>query len=295
MVEHSSGEASFVDASSVDTPSVDTSSGPEGWALGIEYDGQHFHGWQRQPDVVSVQAALEQALSLVANEPIQVAAAGRTDAGVHATSQVVSFVTNSIRPERAWLQGVNSNLPAYVSVVWAKLVPADFHARFSAVARRYLYLYREEAVPSAIGRGQWWSARQLDTDAMHQSAQALLGEQDFTSVRAAGCQSPTPWRCVHRVSVVRCGALVVLDIEANAFLLHMVRNIASMLAQVGAGSRDAGWPAALLAAKDRTTLGPTAPSQGLYLAQVRYEPVLGLPGLRLPPTLAALAGRNILI
>ena len=268
---------------------------PANWALGVEYDGQHFHGWQRQPDVASVQAALEQALSRIADEPIQLAAAGRTDTGVHATSQVASFVTTANRPERAWLQGTNTHLPAGVSVVWARAVPADFHARFSAVARRYLYLYREEALRSALGRNQWWSVPELDADRMQQSAQTLLGEQDFSAVRAAGCQSPTPWRCVHRVSVVRSGRLVVLDIEANAFLLHMVRNIASMLQQVGSCSRDARWPAELLAAKDRTLLGPTAPSQGLYLAEVRYDPNLGLPGLRLPPALAALAGRNILV
>jgi len=265
------------------------------WALGVEYDGQHFHGWQRQRDVASVQASLEQALSVIADQPVQLAAAGRTDAGVHATSQVVSFVTEATRPERAWLQGVNSHLPAHASVVWAQPVPTNFHARFSAVARRYLYIFREEPAPSALGRNQWWSTRELDADAMHQSGQALLGEQDFSAVRAAGCQSPTPWRCVHRVSVVRSGSLVVLDIEANAFLLHMVRNIASMLHQVGTGRHDIDWPAELLAAKDRTALGPTAPAQGLYLAQVRYEPVLGLPGLRLPPPLAVLAGRNILV
>jgi len=281
----------------LDPSSADQSVNPspaQSWALGIEYQGKFFHGWQRQRDVASVQGALEDALSAIADEPIKVAAAGRTDAGVHATSQVASFVTHARRPERAWLQGVNSQLPTAASVVWARAVPMGFHARFSARARRYLYLYFEETVPSALGRDQWWSCRELDVDAMHQSAQSLLGEQDFSAVRAAGCQSPTPWRCVHRVSVVRTGRLVVLDIEANAFLLHMVRNIASMLQQVGRSSQDTGWPAKLLAGKDRTQLGATAPPDGLYLASVRYDPELGLPGLRLPPALAALAQRNIL-
>jgi len=265
------------------------------WALGVEYDGRYFHGWQRQRDVASVQGALEKALGVIAVEPITLAAAGRTDAGVHATSQVASFVTQAVRPERAWIQGVNSHLPAGVGVVWAQAVPTDFHARFSAVARRYLYLYREETSPSALGRHQWWGGRALDTDAMHQAAQSLLGEQDFSALRAAGCQSPTPWRCVHRVSVTRVGQLVVLDIEANAFLLHMVRNIASMLQQVGAGSQKVRWPAELLAKRDRTSLGPTAPPEGLYLVEVRYDPDLGMPGLRVPPALAALTVRNTLL
>jgi len=265
------------------------------WALGVEYDGRLFHGWQRQRDQTSVQGALEAALSRVAAEPIRIAAAGRTDAGVHATSQIASFTTRAVRPERAWIRGANSNLPDGVSVVWAQPVATDFHARFSALARRYLYLYGQESTPSALGRNQWWSCRALDADAMHRAAQSLLGEQDFSAVRAAGCQSATPWRCVHRVSVAQMGQLIVLDIEANAFLLHMVRNIASMLQQVGTESRDVRWPEALLADKDRAALGPTAPPQGLYLVEVRYNPMFGLPGLRLPPPLAPLAARNTLV
>ncbi len=257
------------------------------WALGIEYNGQAFHGWQRQKHASSVQQSLEDALSKIADEPVKVAAAGRTDAGVHATSQVASFTTNAQRLEKAWRLGTNAHLPEGVSVAWARPVPADFHARYSALARRYLYLYAEEA-PSALGRSQWWAGAPLNSDAMHRAAQALLGEQDFSAVRAAACQSPTPWRCVHRVAVSRFGDLVVLDIEANAFLLHMVRNIASMLAQVGRGERPEGWVAQLLAGRDRGPLGVTAPPQALYLTQVSYAPDLALPGGRLPPPLRAL-------
>lgn len=206
---------------------------------------------------------------------------------MHATSQVVSFTTPAQRLEKAWRLGTNSHLPDGVSVAWARAVPADFHARYSALSRRYIYLYAEET-PSALGRGQWWAGAPLDADAMHRAGQALLGEQDFSAVRAAGCQSPTPWRCVHRLVVARFGDLIALDIEANAFLLHMVRNIASMLAQVGRGERGESWVAELLAGKDRAPLGATAPPQALYLAQVSYAPELGLPGGRLPPPLRAL-------
>ena len=179
-------------------------------------------------------------------------------------------------------------------MAWAQAVPEDFHARLSALSRRYLYLFYDAAQPMALGDSQWWGVGKLDVAAMHQAAQSLLGEQDFSAVRAAGCQSPTAWRCIHRVSVSRFGQLIVLDIEANAFLLHMVRNIASMLAQVGLTKKGVGWPAQLLRGKDRTQLGPTAPPQGLYLAAVRYPAELGLPGLRLPPPLVALSGSALL-
>ena len=262
--------------------------GEYNWALGLEYNGQQFHGWQRQKHAASAQGALETALSRVAAEPVTVHAAGRTDAGVHATSQVVSFSTPVERPERAWRLGVNSHLPAGINVHWAQSVPESFHARFSALSRRYLYLYVDEP-ESALGLAQWWSVpHALDADAMHQAAQALLGEQDFSAVRAAGCQSPTAWRCVHRVSVGRYGALTVLDIEANAFLLHMVRNIATLLAQIGSGNRPIAWVSDLLASGDRRLLGPTAPPQGLYLAEVRYPPELRVPAGRLPPPLRGL-------
>ena len=222
------------------------------------------------------------------------AAAGRTDAGVHATGQVASFSTEAVRPEKAWRLGSNSHLPPGISVAWVRAVPADFHARFSALSRRYLYVYAEEP-PQALGRDQWWAGVPLDDEAMHGAAQALLGEQDFSAVRAAGCQSTTPWRCVNRVSVSRFGDLVVLDIEANAFLLHMVRNIASMLAQVGRRKRPEGWVGDLLLGRDRRVLGPTAPPQGLYLAHVIYPQELGLPGGRLPPPLRALGGFEALL
>ena len=259
------------------------------WALGVEYDGSAFHGWQRQSYASSAQQSLEEALTNIAAAPVKVVAAGRTDSGVHATAQVASFATDVVRPEKAWRLGSNSHLPKGLSVAWARAVPTNFHARFSALSRRYLYVYAEES-PQALGRSQWWSGPTLDDHAMHRAAQALLGEQDFSAVRAAGCQSPTAWRNVHRISVSRYGDLVVLDIEANAFLLHMVRNTASMLAQVGRSERPASWVSDLLLGRDRSLLGPTAPPQALYLAHVSYPPELGLPGGRLPPVLRALGG-----
>lgn len=262
-------------------------------ALGVEYDGAAYHGWQRQRTVTSVQQVLEQALSRIAAEPLTVAAAGRTDTGVHATQQVVSFTTHAERPDKAWRLGVNSHLDNTASVVWVRQVPNDFHARFTAVARRYCYIYGP-ADQRALSGGLLWSGAELDAPAMHAAAQALLGEQDFSAVRAAGCGAATPIRSVHRVSVRRHGRLVVLDIEANAFLLHMVRNIASALQQIGAGRRSTDWLRELLASGDRTQLGPTAPPQGLYLIGVRYPPEIGLPGPRLPPLLLPLGEADAL-
>lgn len=272
-------------------------------ALGLEYDGAAFNGWQRQSHRPSAQSALEAALSKVADEPVRTLAAGRTDAGVHATGQVVSFQCGNFRPLRAWRDGVNALTPAEVKVRWAREVEKDFHARFSAAARRYLYLYCTDARPSPLrGRYAWAagpqglersgriaSAGELDVAAMHQAGQALLGEQDFTSFRAAGCQSRTAHRCVHRLKVQALGELVVLDIEANAFLLHMVRNIAGALLQVGLGERRPTWLGECLRAKDRALIGRTAPPQGLYLVDVRY-PRHDFPAGGLPPLLAAVGG-----
>ena len=288
-------------------------------ALGLEYDGGDFNGWQRQSHRPSVQSALEAALSQVAAVPVRTVAAGRTDAGVHATGQVASFQCDTPRPLRAWRDGVNALTPVGVKVRWAREVDDGFHARFSAIARRYLYLYRTDALPSPLrGRRCWGvgplasvapSAKTdamlklaaagrggsvgamggLDAAAMHQAGQALLGEHDFTSFRAAGCQSRTPSRCVHRLRVQAIGDLVVLDIVANAFLLRMVRNIAGALLQVGRGERSPAWLGECLRARDRTLIGRTAPPYGLYLVDVRY-PHHDLPSGALPPLLAALGG-----
>jgi tRNA pseudouridine38-40 synthase len=258
-------------------------------ALGIEYDGLAFHGFQRQANAPSVQEALESALSRVAAHPVRVVAAGRTDAGVHATGQVVSFDSGADRSLSAWFRGTNALTPPGVKVAWVRAVGEGFNARRSAVARRYQYLYHEAAAPSPLLRGQAVQVPALDEAVMHRAAQVLVGEHDFTSFRAAACQSRTAYRCVHRVSVSRVGAFVVLDVAANAFLLHMVRNIAGALLQVGEGRRDESWIGRVLMARDRAAAGRTAAPQGLYLVDVRY-PGYDLPGGQPAAPLRALGG-----
>ena len=255
-------------------------------ALGIEYNGGAFNGWQRQSHQPSVQSELEAALSQVADHPVRTVGAGRTDAGVHATGQVASFQAANARPMRAWCDGVNALTPADVKVRWAREVDADFDARFSAIARRYIYLYRIDQGRSPLCDPFTWRSPPMDAEAMRRAAQALLGEQDFTSFRAAGCQSKSPCREVRCIDV-RCVAnLVVLDIEANAFVLRMVRNIAGALARVGRGERPGSWIAECLQAKDRALIGKTAPPQGLFLVQVTY-PGKDFPPGGLPPLIAA--------
>jgi tRNA pseudouridine38-40 synthase len=239
-------------------------------ALGVAYDGSAFHGWQRQASVPTAQGALESALSQVAALPITTHAAGRTDAGVHATAQVVHFDCDAERPLRAWTLGVNALLPPTVQVRWARVVDTSFHARFGALNRRYQYLFADQPVARPLLYRQCWMTSPLAADRMHEAGQALLGEQDFSAFRAAGCQSSTPWRCVHRLTVSRHGPLIVLDVTANAFLLHMVRNMARALHDVGSGRLDRAALVQLLAGRDRTVLGATAPPQGLYLVQVGY-------------------------
>ncbi len=258
-------------------------------ALGVEYDGSDFHGFQLQANAPSVQGALESALSRIAAQPVRVAAAGRTDAGVHATGQVVGFAPPVSRPLSAWIKGTNALTPPGVKVLWAREVAPSFHARYSAVARRYQYLFYEDASPSPLMRGKAVPVRRLDDEAMHRAAQALLGEHDFTTFRAAGCQSVSAHRCVHRISVLRAESLVVLDLTANAFLLHMVRNIAGALVQVGEGRAREGWIAEILEQRDRSLAGRTAPAEGLYLVDVSY-PGYDLPPGRPPALLRGLGG-----
>lgn len=256
-------------------------------ALGVEYDGGAFSGYQQQPQVASVQETLQNALSQIANEPIRLAAAGRTDAGVHATGQVVAFETAAARPERAWTEGVNSLLPASLNVCWAQPVEASFHPRFDATARRYMYLFYEDPGRSTLLDAYAVRSRPLDDGAMQRSAAVLVGEHDFSAFRAAGCQSHSPFRCVHRLAVHRAEAFVVIDITANAFLLHMVRNITGALWQVGMGRQSGSWIGELMRGGDRRRAPATAPARGLYLVDVRY-PDRGLPGGRLPGLLRAL-------
>ncbi|MCK3657289.1 tRNA pseudouridine(38,39,40) synthase TruA [Pasteurellaceae bacterium Pebbles2] len=253
-------------------------------ALGIEYSGQNYFGWQRQEKVASVQAELEKALSFVANQPIEVFCAGRTDSGVHGTGQVVHFETSAERPEKAWVFGTNANLPDDIAVKWAKVVPDDFHARFSATARRYRYVLYSNNVRSAIlPHGITHTHLALDHQKMHQAAQALLGEHDFSSFRAAQCQSHSPWRNVHHLNVSRFGAYIVVDIQANAFVHHMVRNIVGSLMEVGAGRKPIEWIAEILAKKDRALAAPTAKPDGLYLVDVLYPEQFELPKNALGP------------
>jgi len=256
-------------------------------ALGIEYDGAAFSGYQYQSHAPSVQGALQQALSGIAATAITIHAAGRTDAGVHATAQVVAFDTPVERPLSAWVRGTNALAPAGVAVLWARQVPEDFHPRYQATARRYMYLFYDAEPVSPLLAGRAVLSRPLDDEAMHRAARILVGEQDFSAFRAAGCQSRTPMRCVHQVSVLRAGGFVVVDVTANAFLLHMMRNIAGSLWRVGLRERPEGWIGSLLAGRDRTVAAPTAPPGGLYLVDVRY-PHLALPPGRLPPLLRSL-------
>ena len=257
------------------------------FALGLEYDGGAYCGWQRQRHSPSVQEELENALGRVADEPVTTVAAGRTDAGVHATQQVVSFATSAQRPLRAWRDGVNSYTPEGVKVRWARAVDTDFHARFSASARRYLYLFRMDPAPAPLSDPYTWRVPPLETDPMHRAGQRLVGEHDFTSFRAAACQSRSRHRHVHRLAVRTVGRLAVLDIQANAFLLHMVRNIAGALAQVGEGRRPESWIGECLQARDRRRIGRTAPPRGLYLVDVLY-PEYEFPPGNLPALLSGI-------
>ncbi|MBU2880917.1 tRNA pseudouridine(38-40) synthase TruA [Psychrosphaera sp. B3R10] len=247
-------------------------------ALGVEYDGAKFCGWQRQNDVETVQEVLEAALSKVANHKVNVFCAGRTDTGVHGTGQVVHFETDSVRGERGWTLGVNTNLPDAVAVRWMKVVPDDFHARFSATARRYRYIiYNGKLRPGILNHGLSHYHMPLDEKKMHIAAQALLGENDFSSFRASQCQSKSPVRFMHFIKVTRHNEFIVIDIKANAFVHHMVRNIAGSLIAVGRGDKPIEWVGELLAVKDRRQAGETAKPNGLYLIEVEYPEIFDLP------------------
>ena len=248
------------------------------WALGVEYDGSDFVGWQRQKDGRSVQAELEQALGFVAGHPVELQCAGRTDAGVHATGQVIHLDTSATRVARNWLLGGNASLPASISLQWAQAVPTAFHARFSARGRKYRYLIANQPMRPAIqAAGLAWWRYSLNAERMHEAAQLFVGTHDFSSLRAAACQAKSAIKTVRAISVTRQGRYVILDVHANAFLHHMVRNIAGVLLPIGQGRRDAGWVLEVLEARDRRASGITAPAGGLYLVGVDYDPVFGLP------------------
>jgi tRNA pseudouridine38-40 synthase len=247
-------------------------------ALGIEYDGSAYCGWQLQSHARSVQGELERALSVVADHSIQLTAAGRTDAGVHALMQVAHFETTAVRPEQAWVLGGSAQAATDLSVLWAREVRGDFHARFSALSRTYRYIILNRRIRPALERARsCWVRRQLDVAAMQEAGQHLLGEHDFSAFRSADCQSSTPVRRLTGLSVRREGTHVEITISANAFVHHMVRNIAGTLIAVGVGDRPVFWVAELLAGRDRTVAGATAAPQGLYLAGVEYAAAFGLP------------------
>ena len=254
------------------------------FALGIEYDGSGYSGWQRlsQPGAElpdgSLQTALETALSRVANAPIATVCAGRTDAGVHARCQVVHFDTKAERSLRGWILGTTANLPPTLAVRWCVPVDAGFNARFSARARRYRYrILNRSARPGLQRQFLGWEPLPLDASAMHDAAQALLGEQDFSAFRSAQCQATHARRNLQHVAVARQDDEVVVEVQANAFLHHMVRNIVGSLLLVGRGERPREWITELLAGRDRTVAGPTSPSSGLLFLGPRYPAECGLP------------------
>ncbi len=247
-------------------------------ALGIEYHGGGFSGWQIQPGRRTVQDCVEQALSRVADEPVRVICAGRTDTGVHALGQVVHFETMAARPLRAWVLGGNAHLPADVRLLWAESPGNDFHARFSAERRHYRYVICNTPIRPAVLAGRVaWHYRPLDIAPMQVAARDLLGEHDFSSYRSYACQAKHPVRTVHRLEVSRHDRFVVIDIVANAFLHHMVRNIAGVLMDIGSGRQPPGWAADILAARDRVAGGVNAPPDGLYFVNVEYPSRFGLP------------------
>ncbi len=250
------------------------------FALGIEYDGSYYRGWQRQKTVSSIQAEIEQALSIIANHKISVICAGRTDAGVHSIGQVMHFSTVAIRKKSSWTVGVNSYLSKYISVIWVKEVPGDFHARYSAITRSYRYIIYNYSFRSAIFQNQLNHIyKKLNVKKMHSEGQFLLGEHDFTSFRALSCQSRSPWRKIIKLNVWRFNYWVVIDITANSFLHHMVRNIVGSLIEVGTSKKKEFWIQELLQKKDRRYAGATAPAKGLYLVSVDYPVRFNLPKL----------------
>jgi len=249
-------------------------------ALGIEYDGSHYCGWQLQDHCVSVQQRVEQALSRVADHPVRVSCAGRTDTGVHALGQVVHFDTEAQRPDHAWVLGSNANLPDDITILWARPVTPDFHARFSAVRRHYRYvIFNRTLRPAILAARVSWEYRPLALAPMQEAAAYLVGEHDFSAYRALACQAKSPVRRLYRLDVARHGEFVVLDLEANAFLHHMVRNIAGVLAKIGAGEAAPGWAREVLEQRDRTRGGVTASPHGLYFVTVQYPAQFDIPVL----------------
>lgn len=250
-------------------------------ALGVEYDGSAYNGWQSQPDVPNVQDALQAALSNVAGEPIAILAAGRTDTGVHALEQVVHFDSGADRPLSAWVRGANAMLPKGIAVLWAHPVADEFHARFSAQARSYQYVLINRPSRPGVHHGKvGWFHAPLDVAAMREAAGYLLGEHDFTSFRAAECQAKTPVKTMSRLDIRQQGDVLLFDLTADAFLHHMVRNILGCLVYVGKGKHPPLWMKEVLEQRNRTHAAPTFAPDGLYLKRIHYDPKWNLPQLK---------------
>ncbi len=259
-------------------------------ALGLEYDGGAFCGWQTQPRGCGVQDHLQKALSEFVAAPIEVVAAGRTDAGVHAAAQVVHFDSPVRRERSSWVRGTNRYLTAAARVLWSAEVPDEFHARYGARSRTYRYLLLDAPVAPAILHGRvGWHHRALDVEAMHQGARLLLGTHDFSAFRDAECQAKSPVRDLLDARVERRGRLIVFSFRANAFLHHMIRNVVGALVYVGSGRQPPRWMEQLLAARDRTASAPTFAPDGLYLAAVEYDAALRLPAFPAHPLLEGIA------
>ena len=253
-------------------------------ALGLSYRGQAYQGWQSQPDGRTVQDKVEQALSTFADRPVRTLCAGRTDAGVHALNQVVHFDCDAVREPFSWVRGTNRFLPDDIAVQWCQPVDAAFHARNSALGRRYRYVLRESAVRPSLESGLvGWSFRSLDLDAMRQAADCLIGEHDFSAFRSAECQAASPVKTLRSIGIERRGIYWRFDFDASAFLHHMVRNIMGCLVAVGSGSRAPQWLADVLAARDRVHAAPTFAAAGLYFVGPYYDAAWGV-----PPVAAAL-------
>lgn len=259
---------------------------PYRYALCVEYSGAAYRGWQiqKEKDVSSIQEEVQKALSRIANAPITVICAGRTDARVNATYQIIHFDSPIERADRAWVLGTNSYLPDDIAIQWAKSVNQDFHARFSALERRYRYLiYPNPVKPAILPKGITWTYKDMDVERMAKAAQLLVGEHDFTSYRAVGCQANSPVRTVKSFDVYRSGHLIVLDVCANAFLHHMIRNFAGVLMSIGCGDAEPEWAKEVLEAKDRRQGGITAPPFGLYFVDAKYPEVFELPKSKIGP------------
>jgi len=250
------------------------------FALGVEYDGRTFKGWQSQPDGQTVQDTLQHALSQISGYPISVIAAGRTDTGVHALEQVVHFDTQIKRPLTAWVRGANALLPDSIAVLWAHLVPDEFHARFSAHGRSYRYVLINRATRLAIhaGKAGWYHAP-LDVAAMQTAAQFLIGKHDFSAFRAAQCQAKSPVKYLYQLDIRREGEMLIFDVSADAFLHHMVRNIVGCLVYVGKGKHPPDWITEILGSRERMFAAPTFTPDGLYLRRITYDEKWGLPQL----------------